>query len=135
MKKLDHRVDDFFLVNENDEYGYSIRYALIPEKLVIGSVQTVTKTVNIDTEQKEFTTFNDTHENISPKPSSFNQRRTSVLGGFKFDFLRSDHHLQEIAVGMTNSALLVLYNDRNNDDSFKWEVNPVFLRPPDLTRR
>lgn len=58
---------------------------------------------------------------------------TAVIRGFNFDFKSKDHHIKDFGVMLNGSGgLEVYYGDKNQDDSFDWQVQYAVLagQPP-----
>ena len=56
-----------------------------------------------------------------------------ALSGFKFNYRKKDHHLEEIGIWTRPGwDLQIEYNDKNDDDRYDWEVNwAVLIEDPD----
>ena len=42
--------------------------------------------------------------------------------GFYFSFLNGDHHLDQFGAELAPGTVSVWFNDKNNDDSFYWQL-------------
>jgi len=51
-----------------------------------------------------------------------------VLQGFALEFVNDDHHLDQVGVRLDPRRASVWYNDKNDDDDFKWDIWWVDVR-------
>jgi len=50
-----------------------------------------------------------------------------VLKGFNIYYNGDDHHLDQLKIIESNGNLTVAFNDRNNDDTFWWQVEYAYI--------
>jgi len=55
------------------------------------------------------------------------QNWTFVIKGFYLYFHGTDHHIDRLSVTESNGQLTVAYNDKNDDDTFIWEVDYAYV--------
>ena len=50
-----------------------------------------------------------------------------VITGFRVFFRGDDHHIDQLRVTESNGYVTVAYNDKNDDDSFAWELQYAYV--------
>lgn len=97
--------------NGDDPYEFSAEYEL-RNNLPIYSV-------------KGWGSKGTTTRTLASKPSS---DHVFAIVGFRFKF-SSDHHIRKIGAHESNGTITVVYEDKNWDDSYDWEIQYTYLPP------
>lgn len=100
----------FYDDTRNDEYYYYLAH----EKFNVSGIQTG-KIISV-AKGSETRSINKPGNNF-----------TFVLISFSFYFFGNDHHIDEIGVLENDGRLTAYYNDKNNDDLFRWEVEYAWV--------
>jgi hypothetical protein len=69
------------------------------------------------------------YDNVRGGNAALTSPGESIMCGFRFDFVKGDHHLNKISVLTHNGFLQVDYADKNGDDRYNWRVKWAVLKP------
>lgn len=94
--------------NSDDQYSYTIRYALVRSTAFSG----------FNSSRGEATS----QQRVGVSPGKF------VIRGFDVQFTNEDHHISTFGIQEQNSTLTVDYRDKNGDDKFSWVVDWAILK-------
>lgn len=128
----DHHIDELAILerdgvlnvsfndkNDDDVFAYAIDFAWVPSSM-ISSVGSRSGSARGGEEVTILEPFG------SPMVFPFGQK---VISGFRFNFVRKDHHIRDIGVLLFADKLQVFYGDKNFDDLFNWEVHWTTISP------
>lgn len=106
----DELIVEFSDKNGDDDFGWYVEFAYIPPHRV-NSTATVSR-----------------RGAQGAASASTGMNPDVVIGGFRFDFEKNDHHIRDFAVDTrAGHTVSVKYNDKNSDDDYDWVVDLVEL--------
>lgn len=89
----------------NDYYCYRVDFAIVPASRVI-----------------DLNHYRDPVARAGSYTQVLGQATSPVLQGFRLHFTNGDHHVDQIGVRVLPGEARIWFNDKNNDDSFNWEI-------------
>jgi hypothetical protein len=102
---LSHGLFDDTPTSSPGPYCARVDYALIPKNRVLGQPN-----------------YADPSTRTGSYTRSLAGATRPILQGFRLEFTNGDHNLDQVGVRMEPGQVTVWFNDKNDDDPFRWEI-------------